>query len=145
MQINQILSMEPIHIGFTGNRYGLTKEQQTQIIGILNKYNNIIVLHGDCIGSDTDFHNLCIEYKKLNPTTNLQIHIYPPTDAKLRGFNLGDVIFETKPYLKRNKNIVTNSDILIGCPVDKNNEQTRSGTWSTIRLARKLNKQIYLL
>ena len=137
--------MEPIHIGFTGNRYGLTKEQQIQIIEIFDKYNNIIVSHGDCVGSDTDFHNLCVEYKKTNLEKNFQIHIYPPVNNKLRGFNLGDVMFKTKPYLQRNKNIVVNSDILIGCPIDKNNEQTRSGTWSTIRLARKLNKQIYLL
>jgi hypothetical protein len=47
--------MEPIKIGFTGNRNGLTLNQEEQIILILDKYNNIIVSHGDCIGADTDF------------------------------------------------------------------------------------------
>jgi hypothetical protein len=133
------------HIGFTGNRYGLTQEQKTQIIQVFELYDDIIVSHGDCVGSDTDFHNLSIEYKQSNPTKKFLIHIYPPTDNKLRSYCVGDLIFDPKPYLQRNKNIVTNSDILIGCPIDKTKEQIRSGTWSTIRFARKLNKQIYLL
>lgn len=137
--------MQPIHIGFTGNRYGLTDEQKTQITAIFDIYNNIIVSHGDCIGSDTDFHNLSIQYKQLNPMKNFQIHIYPPTDDKLRSYCNGDIILNPKPYLQRNKDIVLDSDILIGCPNDKTKEVLRSGTWSTIRLARKLKKQIYLL
>lgn len=137
--------MEHTRIGFTGNRHGLTEEQKIEIIKILDQYNNIIVSHGDCIGSDTDFHNLCIEYKKLNTEKNFEIHIYPPECNMLRAFNLGDVIYKTKPYLERNKDIVINSKILIGCPIDKHCEEIRSGTWSTIRLARKLKKQIYLL
>ena len=49
------------------------------------------------------------------------------------------------PYLERNLNIIKNSSILIACPIDKNNEELRSGTWSTIRKARKLNKIIHIL
>lgn len=137
--------MEPTRIGFTGNRQGLTEEQKIEIIKILDQYNNIIVSHGDCIGSDTDFHNICIEYKKSNVGKNFEIHIYPPECDTLRAYNLGDVIYKTKPYLERNKDIVINSEILIGCPIDKHCEEIRSGTWSTIRFARKHNKQIHLL
>ena len=50
-----------------------------------------------------------------------------------------------KPYLKRNEDIVNKCDVLIACPIDKNKEILRSGTWATIRKARKLNKTIYLL
>jgi len=85
---------ELIKIGFTGNRYGLTFEQKTQIISILDKYNNLIVSHGDCVGSDTDFHNLCVHVNK-----KIQIYVFPPNDPKLRGFNQGDMIMEKKPYL----------------------------------------------
>ena len=56
--------MEAIKIGFTGNRKGLTPIQEEEIKLILDKYDNIIVSHGDCIGADTDFHNLCMNYKK---------------------------------------------------------------------------------
>jgi len=50
-----------------------------------------------------------------------------------------------EPYLKRNLNIIKNSSILIACPIDKNREDLRSGSWSTIRKARKYNLLIYLL
>ena len=138
--------MEPIRIGFTGSRNGLNLDQEQQIKLLLNKYDNIIVSHGDCVGADTDFHNLCVNYKKENPHKIISIHIFPPNNPVLRAFNQGElcVIAEPKPYLERNLNIIKNSSILIGCPTDKNNEVLRSGTWSTIRQARKRNLEIYL-
>jgi len=132
-------------IGFTGNRFGLTDDHKYGIKTILDAYQNITVIHGDCVGADTEFHNLCIEYRNNNPNKQLNIHIYPPDDDKLRGFNNGDVIMPVKPYLKRNEDIVKKCDVLIACPIDKNKEVLRSGTWSTIRKARKLNKIIHLL
>jgi hypothetical protein len=59
--------METIKIGFTGNRYGLSIEQKSHIKFILDNYTNIIVSHGDCVGADTDFHNLCINYRETYP------------------------------------------------------------------------------
>jgi len=137
--------MEFIKIGFTGNRHGLTQHQKEQIILILDKYDNIIVSHGDCVGSDTDFHNLCENYRKDNINKNIEIHIFPPNVSTLRAFNKGDLIMDEKPYLERNENIVKYSSILIGCPVDKNKEELRSGTWSTIRKAKKHKLDIYIL
>ena len=128
---------EIIKIGFTGNRYGLNSEQKVQIISILDKYNNLIVSHGDCVGSDTDFHNLCLNYKNEYPHKKIMIHIYPSNDPKFRAFNKSEFIMDEKPYLQRNLDIVKNSSILIACPNDKNKEQIRSGTWSTIRKAIK--------
>lgn len=107
---------EIIKIGFTGNRYGLNSEQKNQIISILNKYNNLIVSHGDCVGSDTDFHNLCINHRNDFPNKKIMIHIYPPDDPKLRAFNKGDLHMDEKSYLQRNSNILKNSSILIACP-----------------------------
>ncbi len=134
-----------IKIGFTGNRYGLNHEQKLQIISILDKYNNFILSHGDCIGSDTDFHNLSLNYKNKHPHKKIMIHIYPPNDHKLRAFNIGDLIMDEKPYLQRNLDIVKNSSILIACPIDKYNEQLRSGTWYTIRKAIKHKLILYIL
>ena len=133
-----------IKIGFTGNRYGLNHEQKLQIISILDKYNNFIISHGDCVGSDTDFHNLCLNYKNKHPNKNIIIHIYPPNDPKFRAFNHGDFIMDEKSYLQRNFDIVKNSSILIACPIDKNNQQLRSGTWSTIRKAKKHKLFVYI-
>lgn len=136
---------EQIKIGFTGNRYGLTSDQKVQIISILDKYNNMIVSHGDCVGSDTDFHNLCVNYKNIHPNKKITIYIFPPNNPKLRAFNQCDLLMNEKPYLQRNLNIIKNSSILIACPIDKNKEQMRSGTWSTIRKARKHKLVIHIL
>ena len=136
---------EQIKIGFTGNRYGLNSDQKDQIAIILDKYDNIIVSHGDCVGSDTDFHNLCVKYRNEHPDKKIIIHIYPPNNRVLRGFNKGDLHMAEKPYLQRNLDIIINSSILIACPVDKNKEELRSGTWSTIRNARKHNLTIHIL
>lgn len=132
-------------IGFTGNRYGLNSNQKEEIKKILNSFTSIIISHGDCVGADTDFHKLCMDYRKEHPDKTMIIHIYPPDNASLRAFNDGDVVFPTKPYLKRNMDILKNSSILIACPVDKNKEQLRSGTWSTMRKARKRQMVIHLL
>ena len=140
--------METINIGFTGNRHGLRIDQKDNIILLLNHYisnsNNIIVSHGDCVGADTIFHNLCLNYKKTH-SDKLMIHIYPPNNSALRANNKADIVMDEAPYLERNLNIIKNSSILIACPIDKNNEELRSGTWSTIRKARKLNKIIHIL
>jgi hypothetical protein len=137
--------METHIIGFTGNRIGLTEEQKTGIRLILDKFTNIVVSHGDCLGADTDMHTLCVDYREANPHKTIKIHIYPPDIASHRGFNVGDVMMEAKPYLKRNDMIVRASNVLIACPMDKNVEILRSGTWSTVRRARKLGKTVYLL
>ena len=104
---------EVVKIGFTGNRHGLNSEQKVQIISILDKYNNLILSHGDCVGSDTDFHNLCVNYRNEHLNKKIMIHIYPPNNPVLRAFNQGDLIMDEKPYLQRNLDIVTNSSILI--------------------------------
>lgn len=137
--------MNTIKIGFTGNRYGLTDNQKEEIIRILDKYDNIIVSHGDCVGSDTDFHNLCINYRNTYLHKSIQIHIFPPDNPKLRAFNKGDLLMPEKPYLVRNLDIIKNSSYLIACPRDKNNEELRSGTWSTIRQAKKRKLLTYIL
>jgi hypothetical protein len=126
-------------IAFTGNRYGLTEEQKTGIKNILARTDKpVTVLHGDCVGADTDFHNLCSDLE-------IDIHVFPPDDDKLRGFNQGSVIMRPRPYLKRNEDMIKKCDMLIACPTDKNKEILRSGTWATIRKARKLNKTIHVL
>jgi hypothetical protein len=136
--------MNRISVGFTGTREGLTVQQKAEIVNILKQLKHITVLHGDCVGADTDFHNLCLDYNKNNSENEILIQIFPPDDDKLRAFNIAHVYMDPKPYLTRNENIVKQSDILIACPIDKNTEVLRSGTWSTIRKARKLNKPIYI-
>jgi len=130
--------------GFTGTRNGLNTKQKEEIKRILENdiKNNLIieVYHGDCVGADADFHDIC-----RSVSANIKIYIIPGYHKdkneinNLRAFCEGDVILESKSYLDRNRDIVNNCNILIGCP-KSNLEEVRSGTWYTIKYARKNNK-----
>jgi hypothetical protein len=79
---------EYIRIGFTGNRNGLTSEQKEKIILELNKHDNMIISHGDCVESDTDLHNLCVDYKNKNPDKKITIR-------QAKKYNICLLIFAT--------------------------------------------------
>jgi hypothetical protein len=49
-----------------------------------------------------------------------------------------------KPYLSRNKDIVLETELLIATPGEEE-EQIRSGTWSTVRYARSLKRMINIV
>jgi hypothetical protein len=46
-----------------------------------------------------------------------------------------DILYPTRPYLARNKDIVDACTILIATPA-QNSEIQRSGTWATVRYAK---------
>ena len=123
-----------MRLGFTGTQKEMTIEQFEIILWLLKYYNPISVHHGDCIGADYEFHKLC----RLK-SAHTMIVLHPPINPKKRAFCNGDLIVNPKPYLERNKDIVNRCDLLIAVPGEKK-EQLRSGTWSTIRYARKVGK-----
>jgi predicted Rossmann fold nucleotide-binding protein DprA/Smf involved in DNA uptake len=129
-------------IGFTGTRNGLCQGQKEQIIKILDQYATVTVLHGDCVGADTEFHKICVEYRTMHPARIIRIGIYPPNNDRLRGFNRGDFTQEPAEYLKRNRAIVQAADFIIACPPE---DQHRSGTWYTINYAKRSGKMVVIL
>lgn len=128
-------------IGFTGTQHGMTQIQLEKLYHFLEQYNPSKVSqvhHGDCIGSDSQFHDIC-------QSMGFNIYIHPPKNENKRAFKTGYVeIYEKKDYLVRNKVIVNCCDLLIATPAEVE-EILRSGTWSTIRYARKLRKQVVIL
>jgi hypothetical protein len=62
----------------------------------------------------------------------------------LRAFCKGDTVYPEKEYIERNHNIVDNTDMLIAFPSTKT-EILKSGTWATIRYARKKGKKIIII
>jgi hypothetical protein len=126
-------------IGMTGSRNGITNEAlQTLTTFIdINLTEIIEVHHGDCIGADKIFHDICF-------TKNFKIVIHPPKNNTMRAFCKSEFILPAKEYLERNRNIVDSSDILIAFPATET-EELRSGTWATIRYARKQNKKIIII
>lgn len=134
-------------IGITGSRTGLTAKQFATLDKLLSKmlrkYDVTECHHGDCFGVDFTFN----QYIYANSKATIVVH--PPTIDKQRAFCAKDederfVVEKCKPYLDRNKDIVNSSDIMIGCP-DTPIEKSRSGTWSTIRYARKQQTILFVV
>ncbi len=121
--------------GFTGTQRGMTEKQKETFAKLMERVDELH--HGDCIGADSDAHKIAKELGK-------RVHIYPPSNPNKRAFNDGDLVNAEKEYLDRNHDIVDSSDFLIAAPKG-NKEELRSGTWATIRYARKRNKKVVII
>jgi len=98
--------------------------------------------HGDCIGADEQSHELMQEYVS-------QIIIHPPINGSKRAFckksDWGDPkILDPKEYIARNHDIVNAVDLMIATPAEFD-EQLRSGTWATIRYAKKIKRDLVII
>jgi len=123
-------------IEFTGTRKGMTQIQKTMVKSLIKKTKGTEFHHGDCVGSDADFHNI------VNSLGNVIKH--PCNLDNQRAHTTGGDELEIKAPLDRNRDIVNVSDIMIACPGGLSEEQ-RSGTWATIRYAKKIGKKIYIV
>lgn len=128
-----------MNFGFTGTREGMTGRQWRALHDYLCSTEVTEAHHGDCVGSDAQFHGLV---RLLHPTACIKIH--PPLNPRHRAFCLGDLRFPRRDYLDRNKDIVDLSEYLIATPHELT-ERQRSGTWSTIRYARKQGRGILIV
>lgn len=126
-------------IGFTGTQKGIAAAQGAVLFLRVSLWApSTTAHHGECIGADAAFHGICM-------SLHIPIIGHPPINqskrAVLQGFQSQ---WEPKEYLDRNKDIVCCSDLLIATPGEYE-EQLRSGTWSTIRYARKLKVPRYII
>jgi len=119
-------------VGFSGSREGLTQFQLALLGLIIRRQKIAKVHHGDCVGADAMFHNLVKEL-------GIWVIIHPPINPRNKAHGIANDYRKPLPYLDRNKEIVKESTILLACPKDES-EDTRSGTWQTIRYARKLGR-----
>ena len=128
-----------MRIGFTGTQVGMTAEQKRIFTGIVQAFIGKLVEfhHGDCIGADEQAHNILFWLRDKHEC-NLEIHVHPPENSSKRAWKLGDMTHKAKPYLDRNKDIVDSCDFMVAIS-RTGTEELRSGTWSTIRYARKMS------
>jgi hypothetical protein len=128
-------------IGFTGTRLGMIDEQKETVYNLLQqrkKKSTVCLegLHGDCIGADANFHQICRDlditiYKVPSNWERTTAH----TDAPLlEGF-------EPMPPYARNRILVKASTELIGCPFNYK-YTNRSGTWYTMTYAASNGKKV---
>lgn len=127
-----------LHVGFTGTQEGMTTRQKQVVGSLLRTLRPNTVHHGDCIGADADFHDLSRFLIK-----GVIVHIHPPINKSKQANCEGDISEIRKDYLVRNKNIVDSSSVMIGTP--KGIEELRSGTWSTIRYAKRKKVKTYVI
>lgn len=134
-------------LGITGTQDGLTEAQFLSLKKFLLNAPEVTEIHGgDCIGFDAE----CIVLaKEVRPDIRTVGH--PPINPKKRAFLTYDELRGEKDYHSRNHDIVDETDIMLACPKGPEYDADgkwiglRSGTWSTVRYARKRNKPIVII
>lgn len=126
-------------VGFTGTRLGMTRHQKEQFVLKMFELDPAEFHHGDCEGADAEAHDIVREF-----FPHVWIVVYPPKSDYRRAFKVGDEMKEPEAYIPRDRKIVESTDFLIGAP-KSNEEILRSGTWATIRHARKIHGLIKIL
>jgi hypothetical protein len=91
-----------------------------------------------------------VEVRQIDHDPNRIIRIigHPTSEKYVRKELLAldlecDEVREAKHPLERNHDIVDQTDFMIAAPFTES-EVLRSGTWSTIRYARKQGKEVYI-
>lgn len=125
-------------VGFTGTQFGASTRQVVNLKFELSKLGCTELHHGDCVGADAQAHAVALEL-------GIPVVLHPPINMVKRAFCQGAMrCEEARHYLDRNQKIVDDVDILIACPFSPR-EMRRSGTWSTVRYARRIGREVKLL
>ena len=125
-------------LGFTGSQTGMSRPQHLFIQSYIQQTQPSICSthHGDCVGADAEFNDICID-------ANVSVTLHPPTNDEKRAFCSADQVRTPLPFLERNKKIVDACSLLIACP--NGPEKPRSGTWATIRHARRQKRRLIIV
>lgn len=124
-------------LGFSGTRDGMTINQYATVEKLLTLSTVEEVHHGDCVGSDEQFHSICLGL-------GLRIITHPPIKDQYRAFCIGEENREPKDYLLRDKDIVDETEALMATPKQES-MAVRSGTWYTIRYAATCRRHMLVI
>ena len=124
-------------VGFTGTQHGMTSEQLDQVKVLILAIEGTEFHHGDCIGADE-------QAALVAKDSSYRVVGHPPTTSSKRAYFNSDEEFTPESYLNRNHTIVDETEILIAAPRNPV-EKLRSGTWSTIRYARKKSRKVIIV
>jgi hypothetical protein len=124
----------------------MTDNQKVELVAFLIYLKSLDFTHfhhGDCIGADAQAAKLAKQLGFI-----MVCHPGHPRDKNntmFRAFtDFNDVAHEVKPFVKRDRDIVDACEQMIATPVGLV-EETRSGTWTTVRYARKQKKEIQII
>lgn len=134
-------------VGFTGTSKGMSPEQKAAVkaylLEIIAQHPNETVEfhHGLCIGADEqaaaiakELGCLIVAHPGFSPRN--------PNGRLFRSdFTGNDEVRAEKPHIKRDREIVDETQEMIAGPLGKA-EEVRSGTWTTVRYAVKKGKSV---
>jgi len=121
--------------GFSGSEHGLTVPQRNTLTRLLTPQTGMtpgFVRHGSCIGADDQFGWIA-------HTLGYWVILHPPNNPRKRAYSYCDEILPEEPYLTRNHHIVDSSPRMLFGPGTME-ETLRSGTWATVRYAKKAER-----
>lgn len=135
-------------LGFTGTRCGMTLAQYAALPSVIAALPER-VLHGGAEGADEEFDAYLRPrwvgegpFVEVYPVGQLRYHFWTYTYAGEEA-RLSLLYYSDDPLI-RNRIIAERCDHLLACPAEPD-EQLRSGTWATVRYARKAGKPRTLL
>lgn len=127
-------------VGFTGTRQGMTSAQKQTFAALIVFAEQ--PHHGMCTGADAQAEEIA---KQRAPNCYRTGHPASDVPDKYRANCLDtDEVLPAVPAMERNGNIVDACDLLIAAPRALQ-EELRSGTWATVRYARKSGKPVIIL
>ena len=129
---------DKVRVGFTGTQAGLSSEQRATLTLWLEErsYGVNWFVHGDCVGADEQAAGIA-------RVLGWKLECFPSDRPDKRAYVKSDVVHDPADPLDRNWNLAS-QDILIACPLE-DKEIKRSGTWSTVRRARKRGTLIVII
>lgn len=125
-------------IGVTGTREGMNDRQAIAVYEYLSKLlpGDYELHHGDCVGVDG-------EVAIIARSLGFKVVCHPPEKQDLRVFHESDEFREPFGYLRRDRNIVDETELLLVVPL-QNTWQSSGGTWYTHDYAQKKKKPVVL-
>jgi hypothetical protein len=127
-------------VGFTGTRRGMTMKQRTGLSRMLHRLfrgGHDEFRHGACVGADC-------EAARLARSIGFKVIAHPSTMTETQGNHPSHATLPQKHPLARNRDIVRASTVLVATPKETE-EVRRSGTWMTIRAARKKGIPVHVI
>lgn len=133
--------MKVERVGFTGTQVGMTSDQLLEVRRLLAEYQPTFFIHGGCVGADEEADRIAFElgiHRVIRPQ-NHKPELSIPREIFERRVNKASrvTILPAKLPLARNLDIIRDSMRVIACPRLRK-EELRSGTWMTIRNARRV-------
>jgi len=80
----------------------------------------------------------------MEPLSTIVVHPGPLEDLPNQAGRIGDSRRENAPHMRRNKNIVIVSTVMIAAPFEAV-EQLHGGTWRTIGMTRKSKRPLAIV